>query len=105
MKYPPYVRLADILVWGKNEGEVRDEANALFQKVKAAVDENVGPSWVLLPATPCVLTRLRGAYRYHITVKAPLGDDIAKVLTPVFRQRSASRTVSVAVDIDPISML
>jgi primosomal protein N' (replication factor Y) len=105
LKYPPYVRLADILVWGKNEAEVRDEANALFAKIKKTVDENVGPSWVLLPATACVLTRLRGAYRYHITVKAPVADDIAAVLAPVFRSRAASKTVSVAIDIDPISML
>lgn len=83
---------------------MRDEANALFQKVKAAVDENVGPSWVL-----CLQLLRADASARSVSLshhgKGAVGDDIAKVLTPVFRQRSASRTVSVAVDIDPISML
>ena len=103
--YPPYVRLADILIWGKNEGEVADEAAKLSEQLQRVIEDVAGPAWMLLPATPCVLSKLKGAYRYHITVKAPLDDDIAAVLAPVFRGRQTSRTVNVAVDIDPVSML
>lgn len=103
--YPPFVRLTDVLVWGKNEGEVCDEARALSERLQRQLDEQAGPTWVLLPATPCVLTRLRGAYRYHITIKAPLNADVAAMLSPVFRTRVASKTVNVAVDIDPAGML
>jgi primosomal protein N' (replication factor Y) len=103
--YPPYVRLADILVWGKNEEEVRVQANMLFTALRARVTEAGRSSWIMLPPTPCVLTRLRGSFRYHITVKAPLSDDIAAVVAPVFRNRKTTPSVNVAVDIDPVSLL
>lgn len=99
--YPPYVRLANVLVWGKDEAEVRQAAQGLSDEIGKLIFEVTGPGWVALPAGPCVLARLRGTYRWHILVKAPAGEDVAAVLLPLFRKRKAHKTVNVAVDIDP----
>ena len=103
--YPPFVRLADVLVWGRDEAAVRREAGELYRRMTDAIDEHTQGDWTILAPTPCVLSRLRGSWRYHITVKAPATADIARVLTPVFRSRRAMHELSVAVDIDPASML
>lgn len=103
--YPPFVRLADVLVWGRDEAAVRREAGELYRRMTDAIDEHTQGDWTILAPTPCVLSRLRGSWRYHITVKAPATADIARVLTPVFRSRRAVHELSVAVDIDPASML
>jgi primosomal protein N' (replication factor Y) len=103
--YPPYVRLADVLVWGKREDQVQEEARTVYAALRAQVTEAGVTGWLMLPPVPCVLSRLRGAFRYHITVKAPLDADIGAVLAPVFRSRKANRYVNVAVDVDPTSML
>lgn len=105
LRYPPYARLADVLVWGKDEVEVREEGMKLSAAISGVLRERGCRDWVMLPATPCVLSKLRGAFRYHITVKAPADANVSAVLAPIFHQRATSKTVSVAVDIDPVSML
>ena len=99
--YPPYVRLANVLVWGKDEAEVKQAAQSLFADIEKLIFDVVGQGWVCLPAGPCLLSKLRDTYRWHIVIKAPLDQDIAAVLLPLFRKRKASKTVNVAVDIDP----
>lgn len=105
LKYPPYVRLADVLIWGEDEHEVQKEAEKLYASFEVLAKDILGPGWVFLPPTPCVLSRLNNAWRYHITIKAPLGTEIGQELEEVFRKRKASKNVNVAVDIDPISLL
>ncbi|WP_139653827.1 replication restart helicase PriA [Raoultibacter phocaeensis] len=103
--YPPYVRMANVLVWGKDESEVECAARELSADIERTVLEQAGEQWSVLPANPCVLSRLRGTYRWHIVVKAPMGSDVSSVLLPLFRKRKASKTVNVAVDVDPHDML
>ena len=103
--YPPYVRLANVLIWGKNEDEVKAVATELSSDIAILIHDVVGSAWSVLPATPCVMAKLRGAYRYHLVVKAPLEDDISALLLPLFRRRKPHKNVSVAVDIDPDDLL
>ncbi|MGI6591515.1 MAG: replication restart helicase PriA [Eggerthellaceae bacterium] len=105
LKYPPFVRIANILVWGADESVVRTEALALSRQISELLRDQVGDTWLLLPATPCVLARLRSTYRWHLTIKCPPDDDPARILQPFFKKRKAKDGVSVAVDIDPMSLL
>ena len=61
--YPPYVRMANVLVWGKDEDAVRRAAAELHEALSARVRDFGGEAWDVLPASPCVLAKLRGAYR------------------------------------------
>ena len=103
--YPPYVRIANVLVWGADEGRVREVAASLGESVARRVRDGGGDGWSVLPATPCVLAKLRGAYRWHIVVKCPVEADLPGVLEPLFRGRKAESDVNVAVDVDPASLL
>ena len=103
--YPPYVRLANVLVWGADEEAVRSSAGHLQMDIAARVRDHATGNWHVLAATPCVFAKLKGVFRWHILVKAPLEADISQVLLPVFRARKADASVNVAVDIDPNSLL
>ena len=103
--YPPYVRLCDILVWGADEEDVRLAAERLREDVVRRVSDYSSGGWTVMPASPCVIGKLRNSYRWHILVKAPLDADISGVLLPLFRARKASSDVNVAVDVDPQSLL
>lgn len=106
--YPPYVRLANVLLWGKDEEEVRkasyrlqaDLVKLLHDKIPANED-----GWSVLDPTPCVLAKLRGTYRWHVVVKCPPQANISAVLGPYFRARKASSSLNVAVDVDPQDLL
>ena len=103
--YPPYVRMANVLVWGENETAVRKAAEELDAQLTAHVRDYGSKDWQVMPATPCVFARLKRVWRYHIVVKAPLDADLSAVLLPLFRGRKADPHVSVAVDVDPRDLL
>ncbi|MEG0070355.1 MAG: primosomal protein N' [Raoultibacter sp.] len=103
--YPPYVRLANVLIWGKNDAETQTVAADLYADVEKLIRDFAGDGWSVLPATPCVMAKLRGTYRYHIVIKAPLEDDISVLLLSLFRRRKPHKTVNVAIDIDPADLL
>ena len=103
--YPPFVRMANILVWGRNVERVRSVAAGLYSDVSRLVAEHGGPSCEVLPPTPCVLERLKGQWRYHIVLKLPLGGSLSACLGPYFRSRPVEHDVRVTIDIDPVSLL
>ena len=103
--YPPYVRMANVLLWGADEHAVATEAELLHAQLAELIRNEVGDRWQVLPAVPCVLAKLRNTYRYHIVVKAPLGDDLSAPLVRLFRARKVNPAVNAAVDIDPVDLL
>lgn len=103
--YPPYVRMANVLIWGKDEGEVRRVALELFEQLERTVFDYAGSSWKVLPASPCVLEKLRGTYRWHVLVKCPREADLSLVMGRLFRTRKVEKEVNVAVDVDPLDLL
>ncbi len=103
--YPPYTRLANILIWGNDASEVREVAQELGMRVDEVIHDITGPDWVSLGAAPCALERLRGQYRWHILVKAPRDADISRLVEPVIRKRRAHKRVNVACDVDSFSLL
>ena len=105
LAYPPYVRLANVLIWGADEGEVAHAATRLNDEVAPQVRYYGGKKKHKNAATPCVIGKLRNSYRWHVLVKAPVGADVSAVLLPLFRSRKANASINVAVDVDPQSLL
>lgn len=103
--YPPYVRMANVLVWGAREADVAAFARELAAELAEQARAFGGDGWNVLPATPCVLAKLRNTYRWHVVVKCPADADVSAVLLPVFRRRKADKWVNVAVDVDPDDLL
>ncbi|MGI6032150.1 MAG: replication restart helicase PriA [Coriobacteriales bacterium] len=101
--YPPYARLANVLIWGKREGDVRQVATELSLAVNSAL-VSAGKEWPVLGPTPCLLSRLRGYFRWHILIKAPVEEDVSGLLDGILKKRKVSREVRVAVDVDPYDL-
>ncbi len=101
--YPPFSRLANVLVWGLDEGEVSRSASRLFLSLSSAV-QSAGQDWELLGPAPCLLSRLKGRYRWHILVKGAPDADFSQVIGGVLAQKRGRGEVRVAVDVDPASL-
>ena len=105
--YPPYTRLANILLWGKDLAAVSAEA----MKLADALEENVTegsvdcPTIQILGPSPCVLSKRQGNHRWHILLKAECGTDLPGLIAPVIRQRKTTEAVNIAIDIDPYDLL
>jgi primosomal protein N' (replication factor Y) len=122
--YPPYARLANILLWGRDFKLVSQEAMKLAERIEdftcdpghpglfgqgagaqEEAQETPSPGIHLLGPSPCVLSKRQGNYRWHILIKAPPGADLPGLLGPVIKERKTTPEVSVAVDIDPFDLL
>lgn len=102
--YPPYARLANVLVWGKAEKPVRHAAAQLALAINSSM-ESAGVDWAILGPSPCLLSRLRGQFRWHILIKAPAGADIPGLLSGVLaRYKKGDDDVRIAVDVDPMDL-
>ncbi|MDR1016631.1 MAG: primosomal protein N' [Coriobacteriales bacterium] len=96
--YPPFSRLCNIVFDGRTEAEVQEQAQAFCASLHADAayaDQGIA---VLGPAA-CTIARIKGRYRWHVLLKAPLG----------YHFRSFGfkppRTVRMTVDVDPYDLM
>ncbi len=112
--YPPFCHLVNLVITAPEEEPARTAAEALEEILRKHIDtENVT---VLGPA-PAPLARLKGRYRFHLTLKTSTLGGMHEKLSRVvdsfesFR-KSYTRTLelpkdylSLAVDVDPVTLL
>ena len=105
LSYPPFVRMANVFIWGERESEVIGVAQQLFFDLMKLGEERGAQGIQIFPPTPCVLSRLKKNFRYHILIKAQPTEDISAFCIDYFRSRKPHKTVNVSIDIDPVSVL
>lgn len=99
--YPPYGRLANLLVWGKEQREVADVAGQLAQQLAVHCPDE----WQLLGPSPAPLSRVKGVWRWHVLVKAPDDADISTPVGAALASLPKRDAIAVAADIDPSDLL
>ena len=99
LRYPPFTKMADVVVWGKDIKRVRCISDEVHAGLEAELAKAGVRDWIVFPATPCPISRVRGSYRWHIVIKTPIDADIPAILTPYFRSRKPEDDVRVAIDI------
>lgn len=99
--YPPYGRLANVLIRGRDTGGTESTA----KRVSDALTESVPAGWRVLGPSPAPLSRIKGVWRWHVLVKAPEDADISGVLTAAMGQVRPDTDVGIAVDVDPLDLL
>lgn len=99
--YPPFGRLANVLVWGRELESVSRHAQATADALKLAVPDG----WAVLGPSPAPLSRLKGVWRWHVLVKAPPDAPVSQAVGAALSAMSQSAGVTCVVDIDPIDML
>jgi len=102
-RFPPYKRMANIRISGKNFQAVITSAKAL-QKImttKSIPIELLGPA-------PAPLSKIKDKFRWHIFVKCPdakqLGNFIRNSMKKYYDLHGKQK-VNIQVDIDPIFIL
>ena len=99
--YPPFGRIANVLIWGAKREEVARSAQVVFSAIEAAVP----PEFVLLGPSPAPLSKVKNVWRWHVLVKAPSHSQISAPLGVALKSLPKMPSVSVAVDVDPADLL
>ena len=105
LKYPPFSRLARILISGKNQHNVVRVASQVGIKLKPdnALYEILGP-------TPAPIEKIREHWRYHIIIKSTQ-NSASGIHTFIHKNLGINiferefKGVRVQIDMDPVSML
>jgi primosomal protein N' (replication factor Y) len=103
MRYPPFARLASVLVRGTSLPLIEEAALAARDRIAEKVAHL--PEWaaVLGPA-PAPLGQLRGKHRLRILLKAERREDLLAALHPL-REAPPRAGVEILIDVDPQDML
>lgn len=105
MHYPPYSRIANILVWGKDRSLVERDALVLHARFAEILSRNKLSGWSVSDVLPCTFERIRNQWRYHIVLKSPARKNISMLVADAIRNFRTAKGVKMAVDIDPQNML
>jgi primosomal protein N' (replication factor Y) len=70
LKVPPYTHMARIIIRGIHEAEVNDYAAKISELIRTAARELQADLRILGPA-PCIVTRLKANFRYHLQLTSP----------------------------------
>ena len=103
LNYPPFSRLARIIISSTDEKKTKSSSNKLAQLIHKSITKEKFKIEVLGP-TPCPLSKLKGKYRYHILLKCKRPFIIQKILSPL-KDEFRVKDLRIHYDIDPIDMM
>ncbi|MBS3957111.1 MAG: primosomal protein N' [Clostridiales bacterium] len=97
--FPPYGRLANIVVTSTDSDVARTHAGVIAEALRRRDHrlEVIGPA-------PAPLARIKDRHRWHVLVKAGIDDALGRVVRDALDSSHAPAGVSVAPDIDPLDL-
>ncbi|MEN6430102.1 MAG: primosomal protein N', partial [Coriobacteriales bacterium] len=99
--YPPFKRLANIVLSGPDAQSLR----AASARLATVLQEQIPSDWDVRGPADAPLSRIKNVYRRHVLVRAPAGAPIGVLLGDVLANFTAEPGVSVAPDVDPFDLL
>jgi len=103
INYPPFSRLARIVIRGKEEEIVMQSAILLADDMKKTGSVKY-PQIIILGPSPAPLSKIGGNYRYHIILKSNRLSDLTAFIRTAL-DSFKSKAVYIEIDIDPVDML
>jgi primosomal protein N' (replication factor Y) len=102
--YPPFAFLAALSFSGTSEKGVEERAEQTARLLGQLKREHSLRVEILGPA-PAPLYRLRGRFRRQILLKAPIRNDLRRLVSAWQARRDTSAAVREIMDIDPVDMM
>ncbi|HTL48508.1 MAG TPA: primosomal protein N' [Verrucomicrobiae bacterium] len=102
LSYPPFCKLVNVIVRGKDEKKTAQFARDLKETLCAA---HPGLSRAILGPAPLPFYKLRGHFRWHVMMKCGLGEDLVPTVLQALSKIKKPSAVAVAVDVDPLNIL
>jgi primosomal protein N' (replication factor Y) len=106
MLYPPYTRLARLLLDGAHVEQVQAASQWLESVLRPQLSEG---QLALLGPAEAPIAKIQDRYRWHLLLKSPssrlLHQCLRTVLTEVAQARQHWRGIRLSLDIDPLTFM
>jgi primosomal protein N' (replication factor Y) len=106
--YPPYSRLANIVVSGADESAVRTGIQALADWSLETIRKLGADQVRLIGPAPCAIDRIRGRWRWHFLLRSMRAGALGTVLQALKEREGLSGTkgdLRFIIDRDPVTLL
>ena len=103
--FPPYSRLLNLTLRGRNEEKVRETAEKLWKEASGLEERSEYRDVEIFSPSPCLIERKAQYFRYHVllrSVSASLLLRFCHELLPAFK---APSSVYIEIDMDPMSLM
>ncbi len=107
-QYPPYQRLARVIVRGREQeaaGAFAEQMAGAFQTALKALEARGPVELRLLGPAEAPVFRLKGYYRYHFQLQSPSAATLHQILRAVTPSLRAPAGIEFTLDVDPFQML
>ena len=101
--FPPYSRLINIAIRGKNEDRTAEEADKI--DAIACELESSFPDVEIFSASPCLVEKRSGYYRYHVLLRSESMQQLLVFASRLFSSYSAPSSMYLEIDTDPVSLM
>jgi len=98
--YPPFSRLINLIVSGRDNNKAKKIAEDLAQLIKFPPGK-----YQLLGPAPAPIAKIRGQYRYFILLKGEKIDPLREAVGTALKKLVSPLDVRINMDIDPLDML
>lgn len=105
LNYPPFCNLANLIISGFDENQVSKTAKDVEEKIQKKLNLSNINDVVLMPASSCVLSKIRNKFRYHILIKFDDKDSLIKIFSDFKKLYKLPANISLVIDVDPLSLL
>jgi primosomal protein N' (replication factor Y) len=102
LKYPPISRLICITARSRSEAKATFFAQALMRELQKRVPKSLA---IVAGPVPAPLAKVQNQYRFQIMLRSEQIVQLVELLSPIIASFKPPDDVSVAVDVDPISLL
>ena len=103
LQYPPFSRIIELIIKGKNEKNVRIIANNIYNILLSYI----GKKWNvdLLGPSPMPISFINNNHRWHLLLKSNNHSIMNQIVSKVIETNKTQKGVGVFVNVDPISMM
>lgn len=102
LKVPPFTYLARIILRGPEEKSVKEYATTVGDLIRAAAKE-LGATVKILGPAPCLVTRLKANFRYHLQITSAEFNALQSVWLYAAPQFPSHASVEYQIDVDPLN--
>lgn len=102
--YPPFSRIANVLMWSLNAKDVVDFSARLAIELQTTLAHQEG-MWRMLGPSNCMKYKVNDRYRRHIVVKAPLGAPLGTTISSCISRVKTPPGLRISIDVDAYDIM
>lgn len=102
LKFPPFVRLLNVIVRGTDCNKVKEEISKIKEIINHYKEQYKEVE--ILGHAPCLIQKINNNYRYHILLKSKSMNKIQSLLKKVLNKYKPKKEIFIEIDVDPVDL-